>query len=75
MAQYDGSQVRIRTFFDLFSRSMVNALCKSEKQKKVEKIKKILWASAADPGIKICPYLAGSGLWFDYAVRPEPGWR
>jgi len=45
------------------------------KAKKSGKIKKILWASAADPGIKIRPCLAGRGPCFDYAMRPEPGWR
>ena len=40
IAQYDESQVRIRTFFSIFSGSMGSALCKSEMQKKVEKIKK-----------------------------------
>ena len=50
-----------------------------ESSRNSEKKRKIciffLGASAADGVIKICPQWAGNGPVFDYAMRPEPGWR
>jgi len=62
---------KIRSFF----RSINYTLCKSKKEKKSKNMQKLLWASAADPGIKLCPRWAGPGPWFDFMGRPEPPWR
>ena len=61
--------------FQTFFGSMVIAVVKSKFGKKEENLHIFLGASAADGVIKICPQRAGNGPVFDYAMRPEPGWR